>query len=153
MVTYDILEPSSDYNASLDGLYKYLGSIYAESWHEDKEGTYNKPFSLNIAAFARMWFDHALKIFIAMEDGEVVGFLVGMVFRPLPYEATVFQVEDWYSTREDVVAGLFDYAENAIRFIGCDELWVADRADREPPVAGKIWKLTNTFRFYRYVRE
>lgn len=153
MITYDILEPSSDYNASLDGLSKYIGKIYAESWAHDKQDTYKKPFDLNIAAFARMWFNHSLKIFIAMDGGEVQGFLVGMVFRPLPYEATVFQVEDWYSESESVVRGLFDYAQNAIRFIGCDELWVADRADREPPLNGKTWNLSNTFRFYRYVRE
>lgn len=153
MITYDILEPSSDYNASLDGLSKYIGKIYAESWAHDKQETYKKPFDLNIAAFARMWFDHSLKIFLAMEGEEVQGFLVGIVFRPLPYNATVFQVEDWYSESVAVVKGLFEYAQNAIRFIGCDELWVADRADREPLISGGIWKLANTFRLHRYVRE
>lgn len=153
MITYDILEPSSDYNASLDGLSKYLGKIYMDSWNAEKRDVYKKPFDLNIAAFAQMWFHHSLKVFLAMEGDEVQGFLVGIVFRPLPYEATVFQVEDWYSESESVVKGLFEYAQNAIRFIGCDELWVADKADREPPINGTMWKRANTFQFFRFVRE
>lgn len=153
MVDYDILMPDKDYNVALDALNEALGTIYAESWAKDKQDTYGKPFNMNLATFAQLWFDSALKIFVAREDGKVVGFMVGMVFRPLPYDASVFQIEDWYSTRGDVVRGLFDYAVQAIRFIGCDEIWIADRADREPVIDSPVWKEHNRFLFRRYTRS
>lgn len=152
MVDYDILMPESDYNKALDTLSATLGDIYAESWVKDKQETYGKTFNMNLATFAQLWFNSALKIFVATENGNTVGFMVGMVFRPLPYDASVFQIEDWYSSRQDVVKGLFDYAQNAIRFIGCDEVWIADRADREPMINSSAWKENNRFLFRRYVR-
>lgn len=153
MITYDILEPDADYNKALDSLSEQVGALYAESWAKDKQETYKKPFSMNIAAFAQMWFSHALKLLVAKEDGKAIGFLVGMVFRPLPYDATVFQVEDWYALKEEAERGLFDYMEKAVRFIGVDEIWVADKADREPKVKSSVWKEENKFLFRRYVRS
>lgn len=150
---YDILEPTTDRNKALDDFSAAMGTLYLESWNRDKEPLYHKPFSLNIAAFAQLWFTQTLKLFIAYDGDKPVGFLVGMVFRPLPYEANVFQIEDWYGSGiDEVERGLFDFATSAIRFMGCDELWLADRADREPsPMKG--WKVENTFRYYRFTKE
>ena len=151
MIDYDILLPDPDYNKALDQLNEALESLYVESWVADKQEAYGKPFNMNLASFVQMWVNSALKIFLARDNGKVVGFMVGMVFRPLPYDASVFQVEDWYSKDPAVVKGLFDYAMQAVKFIGCDEIWVADRADREPLVTG--WKEANRFMFHRYVRS
>lgn len=153
MITYDIFEPDSDYNKALDNLSEQVGSLYAESWAKDKQETYGKPFNMNIAAFAQMWFNHSLKLLVAKDGDSVVGFLVGMVFRPLPYDAMVFQVEDWYSSVPEAEKGLFEYMEKAIRFIGCDEIWIADKADRDVPVGSDTWKEANRFLFRRYTRR
>ncbi len=153
MIDYDILMPDSDYNKALETLSDVLSDIYTESWVKDKQATYGKPFNMNLATFAQLWFNSALKIFIASDNGKTVGFMVGMVFRPLPYDASVFQIEDWYSADPTVVKGLFDYAVQAIRFIGCDEIWIADRADREPVINSAIWKEHNRFLFRRYTRS
>lgn len=75
-------------------------------------------------------------------------------FRPLPYEASVFKVEDWY-TRGDtrLEEALFAHAAQAIRYIGCDELWVADDAgDRIPPVP-VAWVEENKFTLRRYKKK
>ena len=154
MYKCDLLEPVSDVNESLKELTEELGSLYAESWRVDKQDDYGKPFSLNAAVFAQLWLSKGLKIFVARDsDDNMVGLLLGMVFRPLPYEASVFQFEDWYAKpgHEGAVKELFEFAANAVRFIGCDELWVADKADREPPIAGR-WKETNTYKFHRYTK-
>ena len=150
---YDLLEPATDRNKAIDDLTAAIGTLYAESWNRDKEAEYKRPFALNIAAFTNLWFGGALKLFMAYDDDKPIGFLVGMVFRPLPYEASVFQVEDWYSAGiSEVEQGLFDCAVNAIRFIGCSEIWVADKIDRNPK-AMNGWKETNTFQYHRFTKE
>jgi len=152
---FDILEPTENFDESLDALTKNLGTLYMESWENDKRNIYNRPFNLNIATFAHLWFSKSLKLFIAYEEGtdKAVGFIIGMVFRPLPYEASVFQFEDWYMGGDkQMEKDMFKYATDAIRFIGCDELWVADRADRMPPIAGG-WKEENNFQFRRYTKR
>lgn len=150
---YDILEPDSDRNKAIDDLSAALGTLYVDSWSRDKEPEYHKPFSLNVAAFAQLWFMQSLRLFIAYDDDKPVGFLIGMVFRPLPYEASVFQVEDWYASGiDEVERGLFDFATSAVRFMGCDEVWVADRVDRDPkPMKG--WREANTFKYHRFTKE
>lgn len=150
---YDLLEPNTDRNKAIDDLTAAIGMLYAESWNRDKESTYRKPFSLNFAAFTQLWFSSALKLFVAYDDDKPVGFLIGMVFRPLPYDASVFQVEDWYSAGiDELERGLFDYAMHALRFIGCDEVWVADKVDRSP-AAMKGWRESNTFLYHRFIKE
>lgn len=152
--TVDILEPDSDVNVAVEKLGSVIGRLYQESWHTDKEPLYQKPFSLNAEVFARMWFSKALKIFIAYDEKhEAVGYLLGLVFRPLPYEASVFQVEDWFTRGNiELERQLFDHATQAIRYIGCDEIWVSDHADRVPHVSS-VWKQRGSFTFRRYLKE
>ncbi len=65
----DILLPGADLNDSLDKLGRQVGGLYAESWNANKRKFYDdKPFDLNINAFASMWFDGALKIFVVYND-------------------------------------------------------------------------------------
>lgn len=152
---FDILEPTENFDESLDALTNALGKLYLESWEADKKDIYKRPFNLNIPTFAHLWFSKSLKLFMAYEEGtnNPVGFAIGMVFRPLPYEANVFQFEDWYTGNDKKMEKeLFEYVTNAIRFIGCDEIWVADRADRVPLVSGG-WKEANTFMFHRYLKR
>ncbi len=150
---YDILEPTSDLNESMDMLNLQLAELYAKSWNADKKEVYDKPFSLNIQAFVQMWFSKTLKIFIAYRDRKPVGFLLGMVFRPMPYEASVFQVEDWYTGGDRTMeAGLFEYVLQAVRFIGCDEIWLANKIDHEVALPPARWHEANTFHLRRFVR-
>lgn len=150
--TYDMLEPTQDLNESMDMLGRDLADLYAKSWNADKKHVYDKQFSLNIQAFAQMWFSKTLRVFMAYDGRKPVGFLIGIVFRPMPYEASVFQIEDWYTDGDrEMERGLFDYAMNAVRFIGCDEIWVAHKADHEVDLPSK-WHEQNTFRLHRYVK-
>lgn len=150
----DILEPDDDLNIAVDNLGNEIGKIYYEAWQQDKEKNYGKPFNLNVNAFTLLWFNKSLRIFVAYnEKDEPVGFLIGMVFRPLPYEANVFQIEDWYTRGDEALKKqLFDFVVNAIRFIGCDEIWVADH-DGKAPDLGMRWKEKNTFHLRRYVKD
>ena len=61
----DILEPSKDLNASMEALGSSIGVLYQKHWAEDLQSSYEKVFDLNIQAFANMWFDGILKLFVA----------------------------------------------------------------------------------------
>ena len=152
----DIFEPTSDANASLEQLAEKFSGLYGEAWDKDKRAYYSRPFEPNIPAFARMWLDKTLKLFMAYDrdTGKSVGYLVGMVFRPLPYQASVFQIEDWYHGGNLIVgSALFDYMKQALRFLGCDEIWITDLPGRLPDLVDATWKQHNTFTMHRYVKE
>lgn len=153
----DILEPDKDLNKAVDQLANTLGVLYRRSWDEDKRAAYNdKPFNLNIGAFTQMWTMGTIKIFVAYKrsDNKPIGFLVGMTFRPLPYDANVFQIEDWFvdkDCREEAEPMLFSHAVQAVRYIGCNEIWSsANTEGRAPELPG--WKVANCFNRYRYMK-
>lgn len=141
MFTYDMLEPVADLNASLTRLTEVFAPLHAESWSKEKSLAHpGKAYDMNVGVFANMWFSRALRIFIAYKDGKADGYLVGMLFRPLTHQSQVFQVEDWYTRSPDTVAGLFDYAQQALRFIGIDELWLLHGEHDYTPTLGDQWK-------------
>lgn len=151
--TYDLLEPTKDVNQSLDQLTREFVTLYAESWSKEKQENYHKPFNPNMNALAQMWLAGTLRVFIAKDEtGKAVGYTVGLVFRPLPYDASVFQIEDWYSQSKEAETGLFAYVAQAIKFIGCSELWVTDKIDREAPLL-ENWEPAVSFRIQRFVKK
>lgn len=151
----DILVPDNDLNASLDKLGRLVGPLYAEAWNKNKRKHYgDKPFDLNINAFAAMWFDGALKIFVLYDDSnnDPVGFLTGAVFRPMPYKATVFQIQEWYvKDNTGPEQQLIDYTMQSIRILGCDEVWVHD-TDRRPDMSKCGWKQDGEFVGLRFIK-
>lgn len=140
---YDMLEPLSDLNASLDLLTGVFAPIYTEHWVKDEAPLRgNPPFDMNVNAFAQMWFAKTLRIFMAYEDKRAAGYIIGLVFRPLPYQASVFQVEDWYAreNNREVVKGLFDYLETGLKFMGIDELWISHNERMALPPVSHLWQ-------------
>lgn len=144
--SYDMLEPNDDLNVALEELTKVFAPLYTKNWVDNKAKEYgNPPFDMNVNTFAQMWFGKALRIFMAYddEDGKPVGYLIGIVFRPLQYRASVFQIEDWYGG-SNVIMGLFDYAKQATRFMGIDELWVSHDATHWYPAPQGWVKIADT---------
>lgn len=151
----DLLEPVKDLDISLDSLQSTLGVLYPESWEANSRKLYKRPFNLNINAFSNMWFNGAVKIFVAYDDKhEAVGFLIGMAFRPLPYDAFIFQVEDWYARGDAAIEkALWDFMTNAIRFMGCDEIRVGLTDDMTVPLpATSPWKADGQFTIRRFTK-
>lgn len=155
----DIMEPSKDLNKAVEQLGDTMSMLYKRSWDEDKKDKYNDHnFNLNIAVFVDMWVSGVLKLFIVYDrddSNKPVGFLIGMTFRPLPYEARVFQVEDWYVLPEHREAGeklLFEHIVQAIRYMSCDEIWTSGDVTGDAPDLGANWKRANCFHRYRFVK-
>lgn len=154
-IKYDMLEPLPDLNASLEMLTSTFAPIYTEAWVKDTAAAYgNPPFDMNVNVFAQMWFSKAMRIFMAYEDGVPVGYLLGMTFRPLTHRTAVFQIESWYAKdrRQDVINGLFDYMQTAVRFIGIDELWIAHNQHETVPPLQAFWHKRDTSVIDRYVK-
>lgn len=153
---YDMLEPLPDLNASLDLLTSVFAPIYTECWVHDKAPSRgNPPFDMNVNVFANMWFSKAMRIFMAYGDnGNAAGYLMGMAFRPLTHQASIFQVEDWYARdrNQDVVRGLFEYTQTALRFIGVDELWISHSQHEVVPPLDNIWRRQGSTIIDRYVK-
>lgn len=153
---YDTLDPLRDLNASLDILTTTFAPLYTECWVKDKAPSRgNPPFDMNVNVFAHMWFSRAMRIFMAYDDaGQATGYLMGMVFRPLTHQATIFQIEDWYAKERDqtVVDGLFDFMQTVIKFMGVDELWISHSSHEIIPPLRDGWRQRGATIIDRYVK-
>lgn len=152
--TYDLFEPSNNNDESLERLTREFAPLHMKSWEEVKKRHYNKSYDLNVSAFAALWLNKSLKIFMAYEETRPVGYLIGFHFRPMQYQANVFQVEDWYASGDkEVEEGLFEYMYEGLRFLGVDEVLMTVGSSETPPDLGPAWKMANTFKQVRYVRK
>lgn len=149
----DILEPKQNPEESIRLLAEVITPLYHTYWEKTQQEKYDgRPFDLQAQIFTSLWFTGASKIFIAYNrpDDKPIGFLLGMLFRPMLYNGHVFQIEDWYADDPDVVKGLFDFSLRALRFLGCDELRVERPFPQE--VVGGEWKETGVFERVRFTK-
>lgn len=154
MYTYDLFEPTNDTDTSLNRLTSEFAPLHVKSWNETKAKRYSKPYDLNVGAFTAMWMNRTLRVFMAYEDGRPVGYLTGFVFRPMQYQASVFQVEDWYTgNNSEMEKGLFDYVLNAVRFMGCEEILITNDVDQPQQELGHGWKRVMRTMTSRFVKE
>ncbi len=139
----DIFDPQTDINKALDELGRNIGKLYAEAWAKNKQKDYDdKPFDLDINTFANMWLRGMLKVFFVYDDQtrEAIGFLVGAVFRPLPFNVQVFHIQEYYARGgSNVEQDLFDHVIKSIRILGCDEVWMEVYPNRNVNL-GPTWK-------------
>lgn len=150
----DLFDPSDDANASVDKLGDTIGNLYAELWDKHKKQHYgNAPFNLNVQVFVNLWLSRSMKIFMVYEDdGAPIGFLMGVPLRPFTYEAQVFQIEDWYARTPEAEKALLDYARQAVRLLGCDEVWCITEPGR-PLNLDRGWVQQGACYMERWVRS
>lgn len=132
---FDMIVPGGDIEASAKKLAQWLFPMYQKAWKANGGDSSFGPFNMNMFAFMNNWAAKNFRVFAAYgDDGEPCGFLVGCVFRPIPYEASVFQVEEWWvEGGDDAKRSLFAYVLDAVKFMGCDELWVGGGNGVLPP--------------------
>lgn len=155
MRTYDILEPGDNPDESLDKLTSIFAPLYTASWVAEKSKLYgDPPYSMNIAAFAALWMSKALRIFIGYRDMRPAGYIAGILFRPFTHERRIFQVDSWYVPDDpELLAGLFDYMQTAMRFIGIDELHInMGPYDKLPPLE-TYWQEVRQMRTVQFIKR
>lgn len=151
----DLLEPNKDLNVALDNLGNNLAVLYQECWDKNQRQFYgDKPFDLAINTFASMWFHGDMKLFMVYDDSnKPIGFLTGVKFRPMSYDAQVFQIHEWYVRGDAAIEqALFDHVVSAIRILGCQEIWCGVHPENPTPRV-KGWKKERDFITQRYVKE
>lgn len=120
---YDILETSADPNASVEALTKTFSPLYTAAWTKEKAPQRGVVFDLNIGAFVNLWLAKILRIFVAYDDNNVLqGYLLGIMYRPMTYNAQAFQIIDWYMAEGQSSHGLFDYVYSVLPVMGVDEI-------------------------------
>lgn len=141
MTTVELVEPKpNDIDASVKMLRDRIFPAYARWWsqHIARDGAH--AFNPPIQHFINMWFSGSMKIFMASEPGAVTGMLIGMVYRPMQYEASVFGIMDFFADNSDAERALFDHVLQAVRILGCNEIWFDKRYSRDDPELPPEWK-------------
>ena len=155
MITVDLLEPKPNkLEESLALLQSDVFPLYVKHWQEELKPHYHKDFEPHLQLFIDMWVRGGLKIFVAYEDGKAVGFVIGIVFRPLQYTASVMQVQDSYTDhRSDISEAFSKYIYSALRILGCNELWYDMQYRSGGPRLGDEWVEQEEIRIRRFIKD
>lgn len=131
MVSVKMLE-SRNANESMANLFMgQLMPLYQEYWQNKARGIYNEPFNVQMQALVNLWFNGSIKIFIATDNDIVVGFCIALVYRPIAYNNTVFQIQDFYvrpnntEAREKLIGLLMD----STLILNCNEIQSSEPLD------------------------
>ena len=155
MITADILEvPEGDKSAALEAMGRAVAPLMAKAWETDRKFFGDRPFSLNAQAMAQLWLSGDLKIFVAYDERqEPVGYLSGVVYRPLQYETRAFAIQSWWAPDDEAKAVLFGTALDAMKFLGVPEAFAVLRDGESLPVLPAKWKESGRQSQVRLVKE
>ena len=155
MITADILEvPEGDKSAALEAMGRAVAPLMAKAWESDRKFFGDKPFSLNAQAMAQLWLTGDLKLFVAYDESqEPVGYLSGVVYRPLQYETRAFAIQSWWAPTEEAKAVLFRTALDAMKFLGVPEAFAVLREGEVLPPMPDRWKSSGRQEQVRLVKE
>lgn len=153
--TYDMLEPSDDPDRSIAKLTDVFAPLYTASWVAEKAKFYgDPPYNMNVATFIAMWMNKALRIFIGYREMKPAGYVLGILFRPFTHDRRVFQIDDWYAPDDpELLTGMFDNMQTAMRFIGIDEIHVNVAPYANMPALGPQWKEARQVRTVHFVKR
>ena len=155
MITADILEvPVGDKSAAPEAMGRAVAPLMAKAWESDRKFFGDKPFSLNAQAMAQLWLSGDLKIFVAYDERqEPVGYLSGVVYRPLQYETRTFAIQSWWAPTDEAKAVLFKTALDAMKFLGVPEAFAVLRDGERIPALPARWRETGRQEQVRLVKE
>lgn len=153
MITVDLLEPKpNDIEASIKMLQEKVFPLYARGWNT----CISKPeFNPPIQHFVNFWFSGSMKIFCASRDGQPVGILVGTIYRPMQYDASVFGIMDCFimNNSSEVLHALQEQVLQAVKILGCNEIWFDRRYATQPWIFPAGWKKSHEVVTDVYVKE
>ena len=103
---------------------------------------------------AQLWLSGDLKIFVAYDERqEPVGYLSGVVYRPLQYETRAFAIQSWWAPDDEAKAVLFGTALDAMKFLGVPEAFAVLRDGESLPALPAKWKESGRQSQVRLVKE
>lgn len=130
-----------------------FGPLIETYWDTYGKALYGKPIAFDMNTFVMAWVGGSVFLLMVYdEDGEAVGFMVGMKFRPIFYETHILQIERWYGPDEEVVDGMFDYVNKIVDIMGVHEVYVTRFQDGSHYKSGSISGDTTQYTLDRIVR-
>lgn len=155
MRTYDILEPVDNADESLNKLTQIFAPLYTASWVAEKSKLYgDPPYNMNVGVFAGMWMSKAMRIFIGYRDMKPAGYILGILFRPFTHQRNIFQVDDWFAPDDpELLHGMFNYMQDALRFMGVDELHISLGPHDQMPPIGARWGEARQTRTVQFIKR
>lgn len=138
----ELFEPDmKDLDSTVRRLSDSFGTLFMEMWEQRKKYYNDKPLELHIAAYMNLLCNGAIKLFILYDQSKTpVGFLSAIMFRPLPYNATVFQIQFVYARGGvEVEQKIINEVLDSVKILGCDEIWM-DYYEDHPLHCGITWR-------------
>lgn len=150
---FDILVPDkNNVEASIQTLGDTVAPMFAKSWVQTGGPMYNHPFNLHVQSFIMSWLQGMTKIFIAYDNSnQSIGFIIGVLYRPLQFECNVLQIECQYYETPEVEKGLLDYLVNSMRFFAVEEVWYT-KTKGMSPLELNGWKEKEPLELHRLVK-
>lgn len=142
---------------SIEGSFRLLTDVlmplYNEYWQTICKPLYDVEFSPKAEAFMSIWATGIGKVLIAYRDDKPVGFLVGTVYRPMQFDATVLHVQDYYCDHDnEVMHSLFTKLDEIARILSCTEIWF-EKCDHDVrPMINSSWRAKNIIEMTRFTR-
>lgn len=155
MRTYDLLEPTNNPDESIEKLTTIFAPLHTANWVAEKSRFYgDPPYSMNIGTFIALWMNKTMRIFIGYRDMRPAGYVTGILFRPFTHDRRIFQVDDWFAGEDTILLnGMFDYMQNAMRFVGVDEIHININPYDPMPQMGSQWKEARQTRTVHFTKR
>ena len=109
-------------NTTADFFLKQLIPLYQKYWDEELKPIYDEPFNLQFQTLINMWLGGVIKIFVARDDLNLVGFATALVYRPIAYNRLVFQIQDFYCPNVIARDSLISYILSTTKILDCTEI-------------------------------
>ncbi len=150
-LTYKYIDPPRGTDKATELFRDTLIPLMHTYWEQRGEKLYGAPFHLNIVPLVQSWMGNSLVLIVAYDDGAPVGFLFGVKFVPMLYNAVVLQAEVFYGPTEEVEKGMITYLSTIIPFMNVNELRVNTLSGGSFSLPG--WQSTGDAKMLRYVKE
>ena len=137
---YKYLERPKDVDTCIKLLHDDIIPLLKEHWDRDGLPFYERPFELNVEAFARLWVTQGISIVLAYDNNVAVGIFVGVRFTPMNFGVQVLQVENCYGRTPEIESGLYNYIKSIASILGFEELWVSTDMNSSPDCFKQISK-------------
>lgn len=147
---YKFIEPPRDNQKAVAFMQDTMMPLLMEYWEKEGLSQFKRTFNFNVVSFVQMWLMGSLLIIIAYDNGKPAGFILGLRFVPVLFDARALQIEVSYTPTEELRKGIYEYLMTIVGFMGIDELW----ADPESLPDGVVtWPVASGYSVTRYVKD
>lgn len=148
--TYKYIDPPQSPEKAIDFLQHTLVPLLHEYWESEGKKIYNCEMYFNVLTFVQIWNMGSMAIIIAYDGDKPAGFMLGVKFTPIMYNANALHTELLYAPTPEIRTGILNYLYTIVRFMDINEVWVRDGGDTPPPDG---WRTEHMQPVVRLIKE